>query len=32
MVKVLGSLVRGPLEPYVLGFAQELLGQGYTRG
>jgi hypothetical protein len=31
MVKVLRSLVRGPLEPYATGFAEELLAQGYTR-
>ena len=31
MVKVLSSLVRGPLEPYVTGFAEELLRQGYSR-
>lgn len=31
MIKVLGSFVRGPLEPYVVGFAQGLLEQGYTR-
>ena len=31
MVKVLRSFVRGPLEPYVAGFAEELLRQGYTR-
>lgn len=31
MVKVLSSFVRGPLEVYVPGFAQELLRQGYTR-
>jgi site-specific recombinase XerD len=31
MVKVLSSFVRGPLEPHVTGFADELLGQGYTR-
>lgn len=31
MVKVLDSFVRGPLEPYVPGFAEELLGQGYAR-
>lgn len=30
MVKVLRSLVRGPLEPYVAGFAGELATQGYT--
>jgi integrase/recombinase XerD len=30
MVKVLRSLVRGPLEPYVPGFAEELLRQGYS--
>jgi integrase/recombinase XerD len=31
MVKVLRSFVRGPLESYVSGFAEELAGQGYTR-
>ena len=31
MVKVLRSFVRGPLEPYVTGFAEELLRQGYSR-
>jgi hypothetical protein len=31
MVKVLRSLVRGPLEAYVGGFAEHLLGRGYTR-
>ncbi|MGI8701289.1 MAG: tyrosine-type recombinase/integrase [Nocardioidaceae bacterium] len=31
MVKVLRSFVRGPLKPYVAGFAEELLRQGYTR-
>lgn len=31
MVKVLRSFVRGPLAPYVSGFAEELLRQGYTR-
>jgi site-specific recombinase XerD len=31
VVKVLRSFVRGPLEPYVTGFAEELLRQGYTR-
>jgi len=30
MVKVMRSIVRGPLAPYVAGFAGELLGQGYT--
>ena len=30
MVKVLRSFVRGPLEPHVTGFAEELLRQGYT--
>ena len=29
MVKVLRSIVRGPLEPHVTGFAEELLRQGY---
>jgi integrase/recombinase XerD len=31
MVKVLRSLVSGPLESYASGFAEELLRQGYTR-
>jgi site-specific recombinase XerD len=31
MVKVLRSFVRGPLEPYVTGLAEELLRRGYTR-
>lgn len=31
MVKVLSSFVRGPLEPHVTGFAEELFRQGYTR-
>ena len=31
MVKVLRSIVRGPLEPHLTGFAEELLRQGYTR-
>src|SRR3954453_802157 len=31
MVKVMRSFVRGPLAPYVAGFAAELLEQGYTR-
>jgi integrase/recombinase XerD len=31
VVKVLSSLVRGPLEPYVTGFAGELLRQGYSQ-
>jgi integrase/recombinase XerD len=31
MVKVLRSFVRGPLEPHVTGFAEELLRQGYSR-
>lgn len=31
MVKVLRSVVCGPLEPYVVGFAEGLLRQGYTR-
>lgn len=31
MVKVMRSIVRGPLVPYVAGFAAGLLGQGYTR-
>lgn len=31
MVKVLRSIVRGPLEPHVTGFAEELRRQGYSR-
>ncbi|MEJ7706364.1 MAG: hypothetical protein WKF82_03205 [Nocardioidaceae bacterium] len=31
MVKVMRSIVCGPLAPYVAGFAAELLGQGYSR-
>ena len=31
MVKVLSSLVRGPLEPHIIGFAEELFRQGYSR-
>jgi integrase/recombinase XerD len=31
MVFVLRSFVRGPLEPYVVGFAEELARLGYTR-
>ena len=31
MVKVLRSLVRGPLEPHAAGFAEELSWQGYSR-
>jgi site-specific recombinase XerD len=31
MVKVLRSFVRGPLEPHIVGFADELLRQGYSR-
>lgn len=31
MVKVLRSVVRGPLEPHIVGFAEQLLRQGYTR-
>lgn len=31
MVKVLRSVVRGPLERHVVGFAEELLRQGYSR-
>ena len=31
MVKVMRSIVGGPLAPYVDGFATGLLGQGYTR-
>lgn len=31
MVKVLRSFVRGPLEPHVAGFAEQLVRQGYSR-
>ena len=31
MVKVLRSLFRGPLEPHIAGFAEELLRRGYTQ-
>jgi len=31
MVKVLRSFVCGPLEPHIIGFAEELLRQGYSR-
>ena len=31
MVKVLASVVRGPLGPHVVGFAESLLRQGYSR-
>jgi len=31
MVKVLRSFVRGPLEPHIVGLAEELLRQGYTQ-
>ena len=31
MVKVLRSVVGGPLEPHIVGFAEELLRQGYSR-
>ena len=31
MVKVLRSIVGGPLEPHIVGFAGELLRQGYSR-
>jgi integrase len=31
MVKVLSSFVRGPLEPHITAFAEELLRQGYAR-
>ena len=31
MVKVLRSIVGGPLEPHIVGFAEGLLRQGYTR-
>ena len=31
MAKVLRSFVRGPLEPHIRGFAEELLARGYTR-
>ena len=30
MIKVLKSVVVGPLEPYAAGFAAELERQGYT--
>jgi integrase/recombinase XerD len=30
MVKVMRSFVRGPLEPHVIGFADELRRRGYT--
>ena len=30
MVKVMRSIVTGPLEPYAAGFAEDLLRQGYT--
>jgi len=30
MVKVLRSFVRGPLEPHITGFAEQLLQRGYT--
>ena len=30
MVKVLGSVVRGPLEPHVVEFSETLLRQGYS--
>ena len=32
MIKVLKSVVVGPLEPYAAGFATELERQGYTAG
>jgi integrase/recombinase XerD len=31
VVKVLRSIVRGPLEPHIVGFAEGLLRQGYSR-
>src|SRR6476660_7742959 len=31
MVKVLRSIVGGPLEPHIVGFVEGLLRQGYTR-
>jgi integrase/recombinase XerD len=31
MVKVLRSIILGPLEPHITGFADELLRQGYSR-
>jgi integrase/recombinase XerD len=31
VVKVLRSILRGPLEAHIVGFAEELLGQGYSR-
>jgi len=31
MVKVLRSFVRGPLDPHVVGFAEELPRRGYSR-
>lgn len=31
MVKVMRSIVGGPLEPHIAGFAQALLLQGYTQ-
>ena len=31
MVKVLQSIVRGPLEPHIVGFAEGLLRQGYSQ-
>ena len=31
MVKVLRSIVQGPLEPHIVGFSEELLRQGYSR-
>ncbi len=31
MVKVLRSMVRGPLEPHIVGFAEQLQRQGYTQ-
>jgi integrase/recombinase XerD len=32
VIKVLKSVVVGPLEPYAAGFAVELESQGYTAG
>ncbi len=31
MVKVLSSFVRGPLEPHVMGIAEDLFRLGYSR-
>jgi hypothetical protein len=32
MVKVLRSFVRGPLEPHIIGFAEDLLRRGWVCG